>query len=400
MERSFAMSDPTKTTTSPPGECVSVLVVEDDPVFSLQLQMMLQKAGGSSIRVTRAGDMAETEAALRAGGIDVVLLDLNLPDSEGVDTVHRVFAVNRSVPVVVITASDDDELAHGALQAGAREFLVKGDERARHILRTIRFVMGQHKQEMALQASEQRFRDFADVAADWFFETGADLRFTWFSERATALMGFESDFLIGRRRDEVCAPEDAEKVGEHMGVMERREEYRNFVYCLNWQGVRRYLRVSGRPVFGGDGGFLGYRGVGSDVTAEIEAERFALSMLSVLMDSLSALPYGIMVFDADDRLIVANDGVGGLIPCCADHLIPGTTFLDLLKAAVEADCIARPDEGIDAWIANWRGKARQSGMFIEPTRNGVKLYFHQYPTATGGMLRMVRFERGIHPNQD
>lgn len=386
---------------TPSSSDIRVLTVEDDPVFSLQLQLMLEKGGGGSILVERAASLAEASARLVRPGIDAVLLDLNLPDSEGLGTVERICAVCPDTPVVVITASDDDELAMAALGLGAQEYLVKGEERARHVVRTVRYTVERHRHEKSLAASEQRFRDFAEVAADWFWELDSELRFSWLSDRASSILGFDATQLLGRTRADVAAEEEAEKIREHMATMERREQYRDFVYRLERFGTRRYLRVSGKPIYAADGTFIGYRGVGSDVTAEIEAEQFALSMLSVLMDSLSAFPSGVMVFDAADRLIVCNDMVGNLLPCSIDRLVPGTPFMDLLQGAVDSGCLTVAEEDKEAWLERWRtDKSRHAGTVAESTKAGIMMYFHQYPTATGGMLRMVRFERGAHLNQE
>ncbi|MEX2642025.1 MAG: PAS-domain containing protein [Acetobacterales bacterium] len=130
-----------------------------------------------------------------------------------------------------------------------------------------RDVTAQVEAEAALRQSEQRFRDFAEVSSDEFWETDAELRFGRVSERWT--------FAIGRQRREIATnfdPQDPKWQG-HLADLEARRPFRNFIYRVGYpDGTERWRSVSGKPVFDDGGTFLGYRGTGRDVTSEIEAQ--------------------------------------------------------------------------------------------------------------------------------
>jgi diguanylate cyclase (GGDEF)-like protein/PAS domain S-box-containing protein len=122
----------------------------------------------------------------------------------------------------------------------------------------------------ALEESEQRFRDFAEIAADWFWEMGPDLRFTFVSERLRAVTGVLPQQIVGRTREEFLGDqiEEGEAWRRHRRDLEAHRAFTGFEYT--WRrpdGKLRVLRVSGKPLFDGEGRFRGYRGVGSDVTA-------------------------------------------------------------------------------------------------------------------------------------
>jgi PAS domain S-box-containing protein len=129
--------------------------------------------------------------------------------------------------------------------------------------------------EEELRQSEQRFRDYAETASDWFWETGPDHRLTYVSEAITAF-GISRTHGIGKRRWEFAADreEEAEKWRRHIESLDRREPIRGFVYRdAHEDGSPAFVSFSGKPMFDASGRFLGYRGVGSDVTAAVRAEQ-------------------------------------------------------------------------------------------------------------------------------
>lgn len=126
---------------------------------------------------------------------------------------------------------------------------------------------------VALGDSEQRLREFAELASDWFWEQDAELRFSWTSPTSPAhRLGLTSD---GRTRwEQVGAlPTDPEWVS-HVSDLHARRPFRDFRYeRAGIEGEIRHVSISGAPVFDAGGQFVGYRGTGRDVTAEVAAER-------------------------------------------------------------------------------------------------------------------------------
>jgi PAS domain S-box-containing protein len=117
-------------------------------------------------------------------------------------------------------------------------------------------------------ADEERIRDFASTASDWYWETDAEHRFTFMSRR-TLPVGVSPDSRLGRTRREFAADAalEPEKWEAHYRALARHAPFRDFTYAVHADdGTRRYLAVSGRPIFDRQGKFIGYRGTGTDVT--------------------------------------------------------------------------------------------------------------------------------------
>jgi PAS domain S-box-containing protein len=127
--------------------------------------------------------------------------------------------------------------------------------------------------EGALRESEQRFRDYAETASDWFWETGPDHRFTYLSDRVKDF-GVDTAAMIGHRRWDAATDlqDEPTKWRRHFRALEQREPFRDFVYrILLRDGSHGFASSSGQPLFDSSGSFLGYRGVGRDVTATTRA---------------------------------------------------------------------------------------------------------------------------------
>jgi PAS domain S-box-containing protein len=135
--------------------------------------------------------------------------------------------------------------------------------------------------EDTLRESEAKFRDYAETASDWFWETDPDYKFTLLTENA---FGADSAQRIGTMCwDHALDLEtEPEKWRFMRAALNAREPFRDFVYCtVDGRGGPMYVKASGKPVWDSNGGFLGYRGTGSDVTAIVRGQRAEASLQTV-----------------------------------------------------------------------------------------------------------------------
>jgi PAS domain S-box-containing protein len=129
-----------------------------------------------------------------------------------------------------------------------------------------------------LRESEERLRDFVDVGSDWVWETDAECRYVYFSDNAREILGFDpSGALMGSRTEALVGPRD------------RREEFRDVVYQRETPNGLVWISLNGRPYYDADGEFAGFRGVGSDVTQRMEAQREAREARRLLEETNARL---------------------------------------------------------------------------------------------------------------
>ena len=133
---------------------IRVLLVEPDSPDRPGLHASLEGDGshGPPLELESAGELAEALERLSRGGIDVVLLDLKLPDSEGIVTFERMYAFAPDVPIVVVADSDDDRLAMATVQGGAQDHLVRNHVEPALVARSLRYAIERHRLLSALRS--------------------------------------------------------------------------------------------------------------------------------------------------------------------------------------------------------------------------------------------------------
>ncbi len=127
-----------------------------------------------------------------------------------------------------------------------------------------------------LAQSQQRFRDISEAGADWVWEVGPDLRYIFISEKIYELLGISAQDIIGTKRGELPGHPKAqrERWNQHYDELDKHLPFRDFSYEFQTpDGRLLILNASGKPTFNPKGKFSGYRGVGSDVTHRVEAEK-------------------------------------------------------------------------------------------------------------------------------
>ncbi len=121
---------------------------------------------------------------------------------------------------------------------------------------------------------EQRLRDFADSGSDWFWEMDADLRFSYFSEKFETVSGVDPEMLLGKTRRETKIPGvDIKAWKKHLDDLDKRRPFREFVHPRTKDdGTEVWLSISGIPCYNQDDKFIGFRGVGSDITESVKTQ--------------------------------------------------------------------------------------------------------------------------------
>ena len=123
----------------------NILLIEDNPGDVRIIKELLREASGASAAIVSADRLSSGIQQLSEGGVDLVLLDLTLPDSKGLDTLTKLRAAARGVPVILLTGLDDEELAVKAVREGAQDYIVKGSVTAQSLARSIRFAVERNK---------------------------------------------------------------------------------------------------------------------------------------------------------------------------------------------------------------------------------------------------------------
>jgi diguanylate cyclase (GGDEF)-like protein/PAS domain S-box-containing protein len=185
----------------------SVLLVEDNPGDARLLREMFDEQGSHGTKLTIAQSMGEAEKYLAEHTVDVVLLDLGLPDSQGLDVVRRAHAAAPRIPLVVLTGLDDEALAAQALQQGAQDYLVKSQidtyGTTRGLLRALRYSIERKNLEDALFVEKERAQVTLNSIGDAVACTDVSGNLTFLNLVAEKLTGWSWQQAAGKPMAEV-----------------------------------------------------------------------------------------------------------------------------------------------------------------------------------------------------
>jgi len=260
----------------------AILVVDDQEANVALLEQMLAESGYTRVSSTR--DPHEVCALHRANRYDLILLDLQMPGMDGFQVMEglKTNEADGYLPVLVITAQPGHKLR--ALQAGARDFVSKPFDvvevrtRIRNMLEVrllyrrleefnaaLEQKVGERTAE--LRESEARYRSLTELASDWYWEQDESGSFTKVSGPVLEMLGLRVDSLAG---GPAAAEADGWNVVEREALQARitaRQPFLDFPFSrVNADGSESRFRVSGEPMFDQGCRFIGYRGIGVEVS--------------------------------------------------------------------------------------------------------------------------------------
>lgn len=260
----------------------SILIVDDQQANITLLRELLAAAGYSNVASTR--NPATVCALHRQNRYDLILLDLQMPDMDGFQVIEglKTNDADSYLPVVVITAQPGHK--QRALQAGARDFISKPFDlaevhtRIRNTLevrllykklQSYSAVLEQTVLERTaeLRESEARFRCLTELASDWYWEQDENGTFTKVSGPVLEMLGIRVEGLAAEASTE---PLDGWNEGQRQrlqATIASRQPFLDFIVShMNADGSEQKFQVSGEPMFNQSCRFIGYRGVGVQLT--------------------------------------------------------------------------------------------------------------------------------------
>jgi PAS domain S-box-containing protein len=266
---------------APSIKAARILIVDDQPANIALLEETLHQAGYTNVSSTL--NPLEVCALHRRNDYDLILLDLQMPGMDGFQVIESLKTNDKDawLPVLVITAQPGHKLR--ALQAGARDFiskpfdLVEAKTRVHNMLevRLLYRQLEQHNRLLEeavrertaeLRESEARYRSLTELASDWYWEQDEHGNFTKVSGPVLEMLGLRvPEFTGGGGSD--AAGWNAGQRATLLAAIEAREPFLDFIFSrVHPDGTEQVFQVSGEPMFGTGCRFLGYRGIGLEIT--------------------------------------------------------------------------------------------------------------------------------------
>jgi diguanylate cyclase (GGDEF)-like protein/PAS domain S-box-containing protein len=251
-------------------DTLSCLLIEDNIADARLIQYMLDDADGARLTFAQASSLAEALDLLSRESYDVILLDLSLPDSSGLQTLESVHRARADIAIVVLTGMDATDVAIGAVQRGAQDYLVKGHGDGQLVKRSILYAVERHRANQRLLLAEAAFRNI-DTGLMVTDAAGKVVRVNAAFCRAT---GYDSAEVVGGQPNIL-------KSGVHDPVF-YDDLWRELRESGAWEGEIWNRRKDGKVypewlrinvVRDEGGGIAGYVAIFSDITFRRRAEQ-------------------------------------------------------------------------------------------------------------------------------
>jgi diguanylate cyclase (GGDEF)-like protein/PAS domain S-box-containing protein len=301
-----------------------LLLVEDNAGDARLVREMFNEQGLHNTELTHVECMSDAEKYLVKGAVDIIVLDLGLPDVQGLGAVRRAHAAAPRVPLVVLTGFDDESLATQALQEGAQDYLIKGQIETRGLIRALRYAIERKIMEEALFAEKERAQVTLNSIGDAVACTDISGNITFLNLVAETMTGWSRQEAAGRSMAEVFKILDATSREAISNPMEMAVGQNRTVHLpsncilIRRDGFEIPIEDSVSPIHDREGQAIGAVIVFRDVSS---AQAMALQMAySAQHDFLTGLP----------NRVLLNDRVSQAIALASRHTKKvAVLFLDL-----------------------------------------------------------------------
>jgi PAS domain S-box-containing protein len=254
--------------------------------------------------------LTEAEVAVERADIDLVLLDLSLPDSQGFETFERLLGHGRNVPILVMSGVDDESLALRMVHAGAQDYLVKGKFDGQLLVRAMRYAIERSSAQHELEAEKSLVRALLETLPDRIFFKDIKSRFIRVNPSMARFWGYERpEELAGKDDYAILKPEGAAKtIADEEEIMRTGEPIMSQIErkeladgSINWSLTTKL------PLRDRNGRIIGTMGMSRDITRLKEIEDELAAERNMLRSVIENLPDPIFVKDAQGYYVLDNE---------------------------------------------------------------------------------------------
>ena len=256
---------------------IKILLIEDNPADARLIRENLYDASGdlcdqNNFNLIWKDSLSSGLDFLEQEDVDVVLVDLNLPDSVGFETFSRLQEKIAIKPIIVLTGLVDRELATRAVREGAQDYLIKGEVDGRLLDRSIRYSIERKRTEMVLRESEARYKRIVETANEGIMIMDDQFRYAFANQKLADMLGYQPEEMLGKPVTSFTFEED---FPDHKAMMEMRVSGRGAQYERRHRrkdGSCCWTIVSATPLKDEAGQFAGSFAMLTDITERRLAE--------------------------------------------------------------------------------------------------------------------------------
>lgn len=313
------------------SEVINTLLVEDDPSSCQFVKQALSDCSKTvKFNTETAKDLATAIQLLNCKTFDIVLSDLQLPDSSGITTVKRIRTSNRHIPIVVMTELADEEIGVQAIKNGADDYLIKGKIFKDVLGRSIRYTIERRKEharaEKVLKDERNRAQNYLDVAGVMLLVIDSSRKVSLVNKKGCEILGYSENEIIGKDWGDNFVPDKARHEVRLVistllrGQLEPFEYFENSILTKN--GAERLVAWHNAILYDENGEVEAILSSGEDITERKQAEGQKTRLLEEIENTNQELKDFAHVVSHDLKVPLRGIKMlaDGLAADCADTL--------------------------------------------------------------------------------
>lgn len=370
---------------------IKILLIEDNPGDMVLVREMLSAGAHSDFHLEHADRLSAGIERLATEDFDAILLDLSLPDSEGMDTYAQVQDQAPKMPIVVLSGSGSEAMAIEAVQEGAQDYLVKGEVEASLLARAIRYAIERKRSQRVLQREKDLVAQLTNTSPVAITLVNHEGEIVFANAYAEQVLGLSRDELLQRTYN---AP--AWRITDYEGnplpeqelpfrqVMEKREPVYGMRHAIEWpDGQRVLLSINGAPLLDEEGRVEQVVFALEDITERQETEQAlaweaeintAIAELAgLLLSSASIEELSSLVLEQAKHLTDSEFGYVGHIDPETGFLVSSTMTRDVWEECqVEGkDFVFEEFSGLWGWVLENRESLMTNNPQCDPRSSGI-----------------------------
>ncbi len=251
---------------------IHILIIEDNPGDALIINEMLKEVYADNFTVDHFKRIKDGLEHVNED-FDIMLLDLNLPDSQGIETFNTMNKHAPEVPIIILTGLLDEDLAINIVSEGAQDYLVKGQIDKQLLSRSIKYSIERKRIEIDLRKSEQKYRSMVEKLESGLFLIDSQNKINYVNSQMADMLGYKMDDLMNQNVFNFINKSCRNVFKKHLKVNDKHIGQTYEIQFLNKEGTPLWVLVSTSPLHKVTGEYIGAISIMTDITARKGMEK-------------------------------------------------------------------------------------------------------------------------------
>jgi two-component system sensor histidine kinase UhpB len=254
------------------GKRIHILLIEDNPGDALIINEMLKEVYANNFELDHFKRIKDGLEHVNEH-FDIMLLDLNLPDSQGIETFNTMNQHAPEVPIIILTGLLDEDLAINIVSEGAQDYLVKGQIDKQLLSRSIKYSIERKRIEIDLRKSEEKYRLMVEKLESGLFLIDSQNKINYVNSQMADMLGYKMDDLMNQNVFNFINRSCRNVFKKHLKVNDKHIGQTYEIQFLNKEGTPLWVLVSTSPLHKVTGEYIGAISIMTDITARKGMEK-------------------------------------------------------------------------------------------------------------------------------